>query len=85
MCLGHKFLMLMLDPPGAQHHSLSRIDKGIIALRCIERGLTTKTKLGRLHRCRVHVIIHRHNIIVPLIEVGGRSVVGIAGGCRNRL
>ena len=85
MCLSHKFLMLLLYPSGAEHHALSSIDKGIVTLRGIEGGLATKTKLRCLHQCRIHIIIHRHNMIVPLIEAGGRGVVGIAGGCRDRL
>ena len=85
MCLSHEFLMLLLDTARSQHHALSRIDEGILALSCIEGGLATEAKLRRLHRCRVHIVIHRHYIIVPLVEAGGRGVVGIAGSCRDWL
>ena len=85
MCLCHEFLLLLLYPSRAQHHALSCIDEGVLSLRGIEGWLAAEAKLGRLHRCRIHIIIHRHSIIVPLIEAGGRGVVSIARGCRDRL
>ena len=85
MCLCHEFLLLLLYPSRAQHHALSCIDEGVLSLCVIKGGLAAEAKLGRLHRCRIHIIIHRHYIIVPLIEAGGRGVVSIARGCRDRL
>ena len=85
MGLCHEFLLLLLYSSRAQHHTLSCIDEGVLSLRGIEGGLATEAKLGRLHRCRIHIIIHRYYIIIPLIEAGGRGVVSIARGCRDRL
>ena len=85
VCLRHKLLLIMWDLSRAQHHALTCIDEGIIALSCIEGRLATEAKLGRLHRRRVHIVIHRHRIAVPLVEARGSGVARVVGGRRNRL